>query len=97
MMYTNRQLQDQIFLARQPGLNADEAKLITQYGILNNKSADETLKSIIKQNDSIISYQKVTGQVTNIHAQLLHRAFYFSIFHCLQMHLILQMNQHFLE
>lgn len=71
IVFTEKQIQDQIFLTKQMGITADEAKLITQFGILNNKNVNETLKSIIKQNDTVISYRKIIGQVSNINGQLL--------------------------
>lgn len=71
MMYTEQQIQDQIFLTKQMGMTTDEAKLIMQYGVLTNKTANDTLKTIIKQNDSVISFRKVISQVAKISGQLL--------------------------
>lgn len=63
VIFTQKTLEGQINLVHRLGLQAEQAQKITQLGILNNKSQDEIISSITKQNKSLISNKKVIEEV----------------------------------
>jgi hypothetical protein len=63
VIFTQKTLEGQINLVHRLGLQVEEAQKITQLGILNNKSQDEIISSITKQNKSLISNKKVIEEV----------------------------------
>lgn len=70
MMFTEKQLQDQIFLTKQMGLTEEVAKGIMQYSVLTGKSSNDILKTINKQNDGLLDYRKIISQVAKTNGQL---------------------------
>lgn len=69
-LLTEKTLQNQIFLTKQMGMSAEEADKIQRLALSNNKSSQDVLKTIIKQNNSVISYRKIIADVANINGQL---------------------------
>lgn len=68
--FSDEQLRSQIELTEKMGIQGEEAMSIQRFSMLNKKSVDDTLKSMIKQNDSVISHRKVIADVAKINGQL---------------------------
>jgi hypothetical protein len=68
--FSYKQIESHIDLTKKMGLTADAANDIQRLSLLNKRSTDDTLKSIIKQNDSVISYKKIITDVAKISGQL---------------------------
>jgi len=71
VLLTDKTIQNQILLTKQMGMAEDEAAAIQQYALTNNKTAEQTLQTIVKQNTSVISYRKIISEVAKIGGQLL--------------------------
>jgi len=63
VIFTQKTLEGQIDLVHRLGLQTQEAQKISQLGLLNNKTQNETISAITKQNNSLISNKKVIEEV----------------------------------
>ena len=75
--FTAGQLQDQIMLTKQVGLQAESAQVIQEFGLANNKTADENLAAIVGQTASLakqtgiqLDNRKVVSDVAKVEGQL---------------------------
>ena len=75
--FTDAQLQDQIMLTKQVGLEEEAAAGLQQLALANGKSADDVLKSTIKQTAALarqtgvqLDNRKVLAEVAKVSGQL---------------------------
>jgi len=75
--FTEKQIEDQVTLTKQIGMSADEAAGLQQLAMANGKTADDVVKSTIKQTSALIKQtgiqldnKKVLGEVAKVSGQL---------------------------
>ncbi len=75
--FSEQQVKDQVYLTKQIGLSVDEAASLQQIAMSNGLTADQVVKSTIKQTSSLakqtgiqLDNKKVLGEVAKISGQL---------------------------
>jgi len=75
--FSDRQVQDQIYITKQLGLQGEEAEGFSRLMITNKMTADEVLSSVVKQTVSLakqtgiqLNNKKVLSEVTKVSGQL---------------------------
>jgi len=75
--FTRSQLEDQIMLTKQVGLQAESAQAIQEFGLANGRSADDNLRAIVAQTASLAKQtgiqfdnRKIVNDVAKVEGQL---------------------------
>jgi hypothetical protein len=75
--FTRGQLEDQIMLTKQVGLQAESAQAIQEFGLANGRTADDNLRAVITQTASLakqtgiqLDNRKVINDIAKVEGQL---------------------------
>jgi len=63
-------LKNQILLTKQMGFTEEQAAGIQKYAILQGKTAEQTINTILRQNKALISNKKLIAEISKVNAEI---------------------------